>query len=81
MTVFKPELRLLDSHITPKGLDPYGRIKCGHLLLSTEICRIPATRLRHESVFLGIAVPYKLIIVGRRNMSGTLTTRLAARFR
>ncbi|KAH9242533.1 hypothetical protein K456DRAFT_1905694 [Colletotrichum gloeosporioides 23] len=61
VTTFKPEFHLMEGKVSPKGLDPYGRVKSGHLLLSTKIQKIPITRLQRGPEFLGYIFPYKLV--------------------
>ncbi|KAK2769649.1 HET domain-containing protein [Colletotrichum kahawae] len=60
-TTYKPEFQLLDSHVTLDGLSPYGRVKDGFLLLSTKICPIPSTRMRHNPLWWGFVFPYELL--------------------
>lgn len=61
VTAFNPEFHLVEGKVSPKGLDPYGRVKSGHLLLSTKIQKIPTTRLQRGPEFLGYIFPYKLV--------------------
>ncbi|KAK1847757.1 hypothetical protein CCHR01_09599 [Colletotrichum chrysophilum] len=60
-TTYQPEFQLLDSHVTLDGLNPYGRVKDGFLLLSSKICAIPSTRMRHNPVWWGFVFPYELL--------------------
>jgi hypothetical protein len=59
--VFNPEFQLLKSELTLDGLDPYGRVKAGYLVLSTRICGIPATRLQRKHEILGVEFTHELL--------------------
>ncbi|CAG9974982.1 unnamed protein product, partial [Clonostachys byssicola] len=50
---FKREFQLMESNIELDGSNKYGRVKSGHLLLSTKMCQIPTNKLRHNPQFVG----------------------------
>ncbi|ETS82105.1 hypothetical protein PFICI_07107 [Pestalotiopsis fici W106-1] len=68
-TSFRPKFELLCGAVTVDGVNPYGRLTSGHLLLSTKICKIPSTRLRRVSVFFGFIFPYELLTDDGRRLA------------
>ncbi|KAJ4420320.1 hypothetical protein N0V82_004419 [Gnomoniopsis sp. IMI 355080] len=62
-TVFEPQCQLLENHINPDGLNPYGCVIQGsHIILSAQICRMPgATTVHREPDFFGFTFSYALL--------------------
>ncbi|KAJ5088548.1 hypothetical protein N7456_012164 [Penicillium angulare] len=56
----KTEMEVL-SWNTTVGMDPYGRVRDGHIKILAKVCPIPATNIRHEIMSLGMTFPFELL--------------------